>query len=236
MGTKHGTYFTPRRAGMTLVEVMMGFAVFAIAVVGTLGAIIFSLNNVDSARTEAQVAQILVNEMETLRLRNWLPAGIPESDTAVPPDLVLPDRNLVNCIRTLAESGPTTTPPAGLVANALEKYRIGGTFGVVPPIRETTFLPFSAYGAVPNSGRPMAQVGVDTSLYNKFAVPPDPAYTPRSVGGYTCSRYMGTFKSAATTDKRAAVVVLLVKWTDKRGDHSRALSTILVSNGLITQN
>ncbi len=55
----------------TLVEVVISLAIFGLVVISALGAIMFSLKTIDKARLQAQVSQILINEMESMRMRTW---------------------------------------------------------------------------------------------------------------------------------------------------------------------
>lgn len=210
------------RAGMTLVEVMMSFAVFAIAIVGALGAIIFSLNSVDSARTEAQVTQVLVNEMEAMRMRRW--------NTDV--ELVGGTNPLVlKSIKTLISEGAT---PAGILPASVEevlgKYEAGGTLPVTrPPIKQSTFVPFAVYGYPPALGNSVATVGKEIASSASLARLRTEAVSSTNVPQYT--RYLAGPFILNAADQDAAVIILLVKWKDSRGDHARTLSTVVPSKG-----
>lgn len=60
---------------MTLVEVMISTAVFAIAILGAYGLLVFALRTMDATRTFTQVTQILTHEMEAMRMRRWSDAA-----------------------------------------------------------------------------------------------------------------------------------------------------------------
>jgi type II secretory pathway pseudopilin PulG len=236
----HKTHLLKRRgAGMTLVEVMMGFAVFAIAIVGGLGGIMFSLNSIDSSRTAAQVGQILVNEMEAIRLRKF--DGTKDLGGSLPK---LPGiKQLAAAVAAPPEGIPTLVTWASVpdkVKEAVKNYQTGGTIpgspGSAINLYRTTFLPFAVYGVTPTNGKNTAQVNqsniVPTAtlqlLNPKNSTNPD---------NYTCERYIGTFNPGVPyTAGDGAVVVLVVSWTNRRGDHTRVFSSTFVSNGFLSQN
>lgn len=206
---------------MTLVEVMIAFAVFAIAVVGGLGAIIFSLNNVDSARTEAQVTQILINEMESMRMRKW------STDVTLsngPPSLVL--KSLGTLIN---ESTPVSGALPPSVDEVLTKYEEGGTLPTVrPAVKKSAFVPFAVYGVRPADGNTVATVGKEIPSAGEGRLRTE-TMTGTNLPEY--SRYLAGPFLLNATDQQAAVIVLSVRWRDKRGDHAKTLSTVVNSKG-----
>jgi prepilin-type N-terminal cleavage/methylation domain-containing protein len=62
---------TRRRAGFTLVEVMMASTLLLVGFVGMIGAVTLSANGMDQARRETLAGQILAHEIDKIRLTSW---------------------------------------------------------------------------------------------------------------------------------------------------------------------
>lgn len=59
------------KRAMTLVEVMVAMSIFPIGILGTFGVLNFSMKTMDDSRAQTQATQILIHEMEAMRLRSW---------------------------------------------------------------------------------------------------------------------------------------------------------------------
>lgn len=78
----------PRRAGFTIVEVMVAAAVLALGIAGVITVSQRGLQALDAARNLAGASQLMQSEMERLRLMSWaqLQAAQDSGETAVPPE------------------------------------------------------------------------------------------------------------------------------------------------------
>lgn len=96
-----------RTSGFTLIEVIMAGVVMAFAVTTALVCIQIGMRDLDVARTGTAVSQVLQNEMERLRLKDWSSiAALPASEaldvgTAFSSDSVLKGR--VTIVRTVGD-------------------------------------------------------------------------------------------------------------------------------------
>ena len=64
-------------AGFSLVEVMVGIAVFGVIFVSLYAGVTFGLNSVQLARENLRATQILLEKMEVIRLYNWEEVNTP---------------------------------------------------------------------------------------------------------------------------------------------------------------
>jgi prepilin-type N-terminal cleavage/methylation domain-containing protein len=84
---KHGQFPPPIRAGMTLIEVMVGVGVLGIMSVALYAGFAFAFAEIRLAQENARATQILEERMEVVRVLNWdqvvnLPGYIPTNFTA----------------------------------------------------------------------------------------------------------------------------------------------------------
>ena len=74
------------KAGATLVDAMVAFAVFGVAAVSLFAGISFGFSTIGATREELRANQILLEKMETIRLYTWeqinTPGFVPNTFTA----------------------------------------------------------------------------------------------------------------------------------------------------------
>lgn len=214
---------------------MVALTVFAVAVVSLLGAFTFALRSVDRARTTAQVTQILLNEMESMRMRTWADRNIGDGVNA---QTLLGTASL----GVPASFGGTPTMDATVTRTAvpydslptevrrdIKDFVAGGAIAVTPSYMvESPFYPFAVYGirSQPTSAPPypVARVGDEILGTAKVQLRP-------GANGYTCRRYAYNFADAATGSS-ATLVILRVTWADQTGNHAKTFSSIIQANGL----
>lgn len=223
------------RGGFTLVEIMVALTVFAVAVVSLLGAFTFALKSVDQARTKAQVTQILLNEMESMRMRTWANRTIGDGANA---QILLGTSSL----GTTASFGGTPTMDSNVSRTAvtyaslpedvkrdIRDFVEGESLtGTPTAVVESPFYPFAIYGvrSQPTSAPPYPVARVGDEILGTAKVQLRPGQN-----GYTCRRYAYNF-SDASTGSAATMIILRVSWTDQSGSHAKTSSTIIQANGL----
>lgn len=209
------------RPGMTLVEVMVALAFFAVAILGSITVFIFSLRSVDDARSFTQVTQILNHEMEAMRMRGWTDRQVTSSTGSV--------ITTVHGLHSLGTGvlhdgsdapGAAFTPPGGLwVAKGATRAT-------------STFKPFAVYG-VPPGAVGVAVIGGSDANDIKFTDANLLAQYRNATGkadGFECQREVVVVD---TPGLESVTVNLLVRWGDLRGmPHERRMSSTMSKNGL----
>lgn len=197
---------TPRRRSraITLVEVVISLTVFAIIILGTISVLIFGLRTIDQSRCTAQVTQIIMNEMEAMRMRKW------EDRSPANGDLYL-----LYGIKTLG------TAPASTFGSSNAEIPNGTTTG------SFFFAPFAYYA---NEIRnPPERIKYKLLFAYDAANPTDPANPAKLTR--TVKLFKSATNPDAGED--FAVITITVEWTDRNGQkHSRSAQTTMSKNGL----
>lgn len=214
----------PPRRGFTLVEVMVAFVVFAIAILGALALLMFGLKTVDDAKALNQATQILMNEMEAMRMRSWNDQNFVRSDKS---------NGIIHGLKTMGTgfqvNGTSTVkfaPPGGtLLKQSAAAVPSGGLY--LSASTESTFTPYAVYGEPPKSGKTVATLGDEVTI-------PGSIVQLRAPAGYTCTRKIELGRIPNTeTDVNTATVTLTVDWTDSRGQkHTRFNLGYMSKNGI----
>lgn len=196
-----------RWPAFTLIEVMAALVVFAIVVLGAIGLMTFSLKTMDSTRINAQATQIIMNEMESLRMRLW------------------EDRKAADGVTTTFYGIKSLgTGAAAINHSALipKEHLLSGGGPGEPCVYE--FKPFAVYGAGPAADGYAPQLGIDIALNSSVRLRTD----------YVCRRTVTLSKSVAAGGVAydTALVSVSVSWTDSRGPHRRRATTTMSENGL----
>lgn len=217
---------------MTLVEVMAALLVFAVAILGTLSTLIFSLRTVDDSRSFTQITQILNHEMESMRMRAW-------ADRTLVVDSSGHTRTL-HGISTLGSMPVGAAVPGGTAVSPLP-----GDVAIPGAVSEcyTTFSPFAVYGQkVADVDDPtlVAVISGSNSFDIQFQPLPGGAATPLraqyrnalgSAAGFNCTRRVTLLNNGCGSNY--ALVTLTASWLDQRGlRHSRSTSSTMSENGL----
>lgn len=221
--------------GFTLAEIMVGLSVFAIAVVTTLGAFTFALKSVDQARTKAQVTQILLNEMEAMRMRTYAGRSIGDGTNA---QTLLGTGNLGTAVNfggtpamdaTVTRTAVSYSALPADVKRDIKAFAEGESIPTSSPdMVESPFYPFAVYGirSLPTSSPPYPVARVGDEILGTAKVQLRPGQN-----GYTCRRYAYNFFDSKTGGN-ATLVVLRVSWTDSTGSHVKTLPSIIQANGI----
>lgn len=212
------------RRAFTLVEVMVAFVVFAVAILGALGLLMFGLKTVDDAKALNQATQILMNEMEAMRMRSWNDQNFTRSNGSA---------GIIHGLKTMGTgfqvNGTTTAkfdPPGGkLLSQSVTALPSGGLY--LAASTESTFTPYAVYGEPPKSGKTVATLGDEVAV-------PGSVIQLRAATGYTCTRKIELNRIPLTeTDVNSATVTLTIEWTDSRGQkHSRFNLGYMSKNGI----
>lgn len=212
------------RTGYTLVEVMVSFAVFAVAILGAIALLIFSLKTVDDAKVLNQATQILMNEMEAMRMRSWTDQTFKRSDSSI--GTIHGLKTMGTGFQTNGTSTAQFEPPGGkLLSQSPSTVPSGGLYLKAATV--TTFTPYAIYGEPPKSGNAVATLGNEVEV-------PGSLLQLRATTGYTCKRSIELGRIPLTeTDVNTAAVTLSIEWTDSRGQkHSRINLGYMSKNGI----
>lgn len=210
----------PNSRGFTLVEVSVAFVVFAVSILGAIGLLLFGLRTVDDAKAHNQAAQILMNEMEAMRMRSWV-------------DQTIGTTGIIYGLKTMGTgfqlNGTSSTrfaPPGGkLVSQSVTTVPAGGLYATAAT--ESTFTPYAVYGVTPKSGKTVATLGDEVPIEGSIV-------QMRAPAGYACTRRITLNREPLTeTDVNTAAVTLTIQWTDSRGQtHSRFNLGYMSKNGI----
>lgn len=214
-----------RPRGFTLVEVMVSFVVFAVTILGAMALLMFGLKTVDDAKALNQATQILMNEMESMRMRSW-------NDQAI----LRPDKSagVIHGLKTMGTGlqhngtwgAPEFRPPGGEILSS-KRVKNGASDTYAAAETATTFTPYAIYGITPASGKPVATLGDEIAI-------PGSIVQLRAATGYTCTREITLSRSPGTVDDvDTASVNLTIAWTDSRGQrHTRSNLGLMSKNGI----
>ncbi len=212
------------RAGFSLVEVIVSFVVFAVAILGAISLLIFGLKTVDDAKALNQATQILMNEMEAMRMRSWTDQTFKRSDGS---------DGIIHGLKTMGTgfqvNGTSTAafaPPGGKITRrTATAVPAGGLY--LSAATESTFTPYAVYGEPPKSGKTVATLGEEIVLDGS-------PVQMRAANGYLCTRLVELGREPLTeTDVNTATVTLTIAWTDSRGiSHSRFNLGYMSKNGI----
>lgn len=213
-----------QRRGFTLVEVVAAFVIFAVAILGALGLLMFGLKTVDDAKALNQATQILMNEMEAMRMRSWTDQKFTRSDGT---------SGTIHGLKTMGTgfqvngtSSAKFAPPGGeLISQTVTSVPASGLY--LAATTESTFTPYAVYGEPPKSGKTVATLGEEVTI-------PGSVVQLRAASGYTCTRKVELSRiPLSEPDVNTAAVTLTIEWADSRGQkHTRFNLGYMSKNGI----
>lgn len=214
---------TRRRFGMTLVEVMIAMVAFSIAVLGGIGVIVFSLRTMSRVRANTQMTQILMSEMESLRMRTWADRAV----TSAPGGVLYGIRSLGMGQARIAGADVELSSLKSDNEDCLWAWRSPG-FSAGAMYKVT---PFAVYGSPiikPASGKIVAKVGEDVAVGAvRMQIPESKIQITRYV-----YLYKSDWGDPSITEPDMAGIYLTATWTDDSGTHSRGITTTVSRYGI----
>lgn len=208
-----------KKRGMTLIEIMVAMGAFAIAVLGGISVMIFSLKTMDQVRANTQITQILLSEMEAIRMRTWLDRNVSSTRGGV-----------LYGIKSLGMAQSANGTGADLRANTDDnEVALGPVTDNIGRVWQAYRVePFAVYGTRITKtapGKIVARVGEDVSVGSvQLRVPYDKLEIKRYV------RLVSSDPSIALPDM--ARIYITAEWSDRLGKHSKGIATTVSRYGI----
>lgn len=209
---------------MTLVEVMVAMAVFVIALLGVIGLFIFNLKTMDQVRANTQITQILIHELEAMRMRTWDDRLVSSA-----PGGILYGIKSLGMGQAGGGAGTLLESLSGANETCLSYSQSG-----LPKSAYATYSvrPFAVYGtpiSVPKAGKVVAVVGEDVASGSLQMRVNTAKLKLRRVVHLRVSDE----KDATITSPDVAYIYVYAEWDDERGSHHvKGVSTTVSKYGI----
>lgn len=211
-----------RRLAMTLVEVMVAMAVFVIALLSVIGLFIFNMKTMDQVRANTQITQILIHELEAMRMRTWDDRLV----SSAPGGVLYGIKSL-----GMGQAGGGSGALLSGVNTDNEKCQWYWQSFPTSSGAAYTISPFAIYGtpiSVAKSGKVVAVVGEDVA---KGAL-----QMRINQANLSFQRYVYLYKSdyldPAVVDPDMAYIYVYASWSDERGSHTKGVYTTVSKYGI----